>query len=72
MDAVHPKHNPVMACGWIKKGKDFQICSNSGRQRLNINGAVSLDTMKLDMRYDNPKDHIASLRSLLTENFSDN
>ncbi len=52
MDAVHPQHNPVMSNGWIKQGKEFQICSNTGRQRLNINGAVSLDTMKLVMRYD--------------------
>jgi len=52
MDAVHPQHNPVMASGWIKQGKDFQICSNTGRQRLNINGAVSLDTLNLVMRYD--------------------
>ncbi|MCK5189864.1 MAG: IS630 family transposase [Methylococcales bacterium] len=52
MDAVHPQHNPVTSNGWIKQGKEFQICSNTGRQRLNINGAVSLDTMKLVMRYD--------------------
>lgn len=52
MDAVHPQHNPVMASGWIKQGKNFQICSNTGRQRLNINGAVSLDTLNLVMRYD--------------------
>lgn len=52
MDAVHPQHNPVMANGWIKQGKEFQICSNTGRRRLNINGAVSIDTMKMVMRYD--------------------
>ena len=52
MDAVHPQHNPVMANGWIKQGKEFQICSNTGRQRLNINGDIDLDSMKLIMRYD--------------------
>ena len=52
MDAVNPQHNPVMTSGWIKQGKNFQICSNTGRQRLNINGAVSLDTLNLVMRYD--------------------
>ena len=52
MDATHPQHNPVMSNGWIKQGKDFQICSNTGRQRLNINGAISLDTLNLVMRYD--------------------
>ncbi|MGH8552431.1 MAG: helix-turn-helix domain-containing protein, partial [Methylococcales bacterium] len=51
MDAVHPQHNPVMSGGWIKQGKDFQICSNTGRKRLNINGAVNIDSMDLVMRY---------------------
>jgi len=52
MDAVHPQHNPVMACGWIKQGQDFQVPSNTGRKRLNINGAVNVDTMNMIMRYD--------------------
>jgi len=52
MDAVHPQHNPVMGSDWIKQGKDFQVCSNTGRKRLNINGAVSLETLKMVMRYD--------------------
>ena len=52
MDAVHPQHNPVMAAGWIKRGKPFQICSNTGRNRLNINGAVSVETMNMVMRFD--------------------
>ena len=52
MDAVHPQHNPVMANGWIKQGKNFQICSNTGRKRLNINGAVSIETMSMVMRFD--------------------
>lgn len=52
MDAVHPQHNPVIASGWIKQGKNFQVCSNTGRQRLNINEAVSLETLNLVMRYD--------------------
>ncbi len=41
-----------MACGWIKRGQDFQVRSNTGRQRLNINGAVNVDTMNMVMRYD--------------------
>jgi len=52
MDALHPQHKPVMGSGWIKKGKDFQICSNTGRKRLNINGALSLNTLNMVMRYD--------------------
>jgi len=51
MDAVHPQHNPVMACGWIKRGKNFQVRSNTGRQRYS-NGAVNVDSMNRIMRYD--------------------
>ena len=40
MDATHPQHNPVIGCGWIKRGEDYPIKSNTGRQRLNINGAI--------------------------------
>ncbi len=52
MDGVHPQHNPVMANGWIKQGENFQICSNTGRRRLNINGAVSVETLEMVMRFD--------------------
>ena len=62
MDAVHPQHNPVMASGWIKQGKHFQICSNTGRQRLNINGAVSLDTLNLVMRYDDTINAVSTIK----------
>lgn len=41
-DAAHPQHNPVLACGWIKRGKGHLIESNTGRARLNSDGAHSL------------------------------
>lgn len=40
-DAVHPTHNTVSGRGWIKKGENFEIAGNSGRQRLNINAAIN-------------------------------
>ena len=52
MDAVHPQHNPVLGCAWIKRGKDREVRSNSGRQRLNINGAIDLERMEPVVRYD--------------------
>ena len=39
-DSIHPSHNTKTGRGWIRKGADFEIESNSGRRRLNINGAV--------------------------------
>ena len=41
MDAVHPTHNVMPAYGWIKRGKEKGVKSNSGRQRININGVYS-------------------------------
>jgi transposase len=52
MDAVHPHHNPVIACGWIKRGEDQEVPSNSGRQRVNINGAIDLERLEPVVRYD--------------------
>lgn len=51
MDGVHPQHNPVMACGWIKRGVEFPIKSNTGRQRLNVNGAVNIDSLETVCRF---------------------
>jgi transposase len=52
MDAVHPQHNPVIACGWIKRGEEQQIPSNTGRQRLNSNGAIDLESLEPVVRFD--------------------
>jgi transposase len=52
MDAVHPQHNPIIACAWIKRGEEREISSNTGRKRLNINGAITLDRLEPVVRYD--------------------
>jgi transposase len=52
MDAAHPQHNPVLGCGWIKRGQNHEVRSNSGRRRLNINGAIDLERMEPVVRYD--------------------
>jgi len=51
MDGTHPQHNTVAAYGWIKKGTEKQIKSNSGRQRLNINGAINIENQKVSVHY---------------------
>lgn len=38
MDAVHPQHNTHTLKGWLRKGVSNYILTNSGRNRLNING----------------------------------
>jgi transposase len=44
-DSTHLLHNAVISYGWIKKGEDFEVLCNSGRHRLNINGAVDIENM---------------------------
>jgi transposase len=52
MDATHPHHNPIAGYGWIKRGKAHEIRSNTGRQRLNINGAIDCISLHPIVRYD--------------------
>jgi transposase len=41
-DGVHPQHNVVASYGWIEKGAEREVRSNTGRERVNINGAINL------------------------------
>jgi transposase len=45
-DGVHPSHNVHATKAWIKKGKDKQVPTNTGRKRLNINGVLELAAMR--------------------------
>lgn len=68
MDGVHPQHNSVASCGWIKKGKTKQLKTNNGRKRMNINGLLNLETKEVlhieDERI-NSQTMIASLNQVL-------
>lgn len=46
LDATHPQHNTLPSYGWILKGKqnDKIVKTNSGRDRLNLSGALNLKT----------------------------
>ncbi len=52
MDATHPQHNPIAGYGWIKRGRDHEIPGNTGRQRININGAIDCVGLCPIIRYD--------------------
>lgn len=70
MDGVHPLHNSQPAYGWIRKGEKKMLKSNTGRQRLNINGAYNIETHKVVVRTDksiNAQSTVALLKQLLKE-----
>ena len=49
-DSTHPMLNPILASGWIKKGTDFTVKTNSGKQRININGAIEINSLNVIAR----------------------
>lgn len=51
-DATHPQHNTQIANGWIIKGKEKEIKSNTGRTRINLNGVLNPDTKEIIIRED--------------------
>jgi len=52
MDGVHPLHNSQPAYGWMKKDCDYTIQSNTCRERVNINGAVNIESLEVHYRQD--------------------
>jgi transposase len=46
-DGVHPQHNTMPSHGWVKKGEDKIIKTNSARKRININGALNSETLEI-------------------------
>lgn len=40
-DGSHPQHNSMPAYAWIPRGEEHEIKTNTGRQRINLNGALN-------------------------------
>ena len=71
IDATHPHHNPVVGYGWIKRGQEHSIRSNTGRRRLNINGAIDIEGLQPVVRFDdtiNAASTVALFRQLEAAN----
>ena len=49
-DSTHPMLNPVLSSGWIRKRGEFDVKTNSGRERVNINGAIEINTLRVVSR----------------------
>lgn len=46
-DAVHPEYQSRPAHGWIRRGDRLAVKKGKGRQRLNLMGALNLETFDL-------------------------
>ncbi len=68
-DAVHPEYQTRPAHGWIMKGDPVAVSRTAGRQRLNLHGALNLETGACHMvetEVVNAETTIALLSRLLT------
>jgi len=66
VDACHPHHNNRPFYGWIYKGEEKSIKTNSGRERLNLNGALSLESMDITVLSEGTINQHAMMRLCLT------
>jgi transposase len=64
VDGVHPQYNSMPSYGWIKKGVESSLKSNTGRERVNINGALDPDTLEVIAQVDKTLDSDATIRFL--------
>jgi len=71
VDAVHPEHNTMAAYGWIKRGHKKELKTNSGRQRLNLHGAINAETMEVTILESNTinKDSTIDLIQVLDQKY---
>lgn len=66
LDAMHPQHNNMPFYGWIYKGETKTIKANTGRKRLNLNGALNLEDMEVTVLSEKTIDTAAMKRLVLT------
>ncbi len=64
LDATHPQHNTRPSYGWILKGTDKLIKSNTGRDRINLNGALNAKTLEVVIREDDRINGVSTINLL--------
>lgn len=65
LDASHPHHNNMPFYGWIYKGVTKTIKTNTGRGRLNLNGALNLEDMEITVLSEKAINTHAMMRLIL-------
>lgn len=68
LDSTHPQHNTQPSYGWILKGKknDKFVKTNSGRNRLNLNAALSFNDKRVIVLEETTINKEATIRLLET------
>jgi transposase len=66
IDAAHPHHNNEPFYGWIYKGEEKAIKTNTGRERVNLNGALNLEDMEITVLNEETINSYAVMRLILT------
>lgn len=66
VDAAHPQHNNQPFYGWIYKGEEKAIRTNTGRKRVNLNGALNLEDMDVTVLSEETINTHAMMRLVLT------
>lgn len=66
VDASHPAHNNLPSYGWIYKGSERWIKTNTGRKRLNLNGALNLENLDITILSEDTINSEAMIRLLTT------
>lgn len=61
LDGVHPTHNTHKVKCWVKKGENKVIKTNTGRKRLNIQGAYDADTSDVVTFFSKTIDAVAAM-----------
>ena len=64
IDSTHPTHNTSPSYGWILKGKanDKFVKTNSGRERINLNGALNLKNHQAVVLSEKTINHKATIK----------
>ena len=63
-DAMHSTYNAIASYGWIKKGQEKALATNSGRQRMNINGVVNIDSLQMTADFSDSINGASTVRLL--------
>ncbi|MBS0622723.1 MAG: transposase [Verrucomicrobia bacterium] len=64
IDGVHPTHNTKPAYGWTRKGERKEIQTNTGRQRLNLTGAIDISSRRVVFQEDSTLNFDATISFL--------